>query len=278
MISSLTIRPLVAEHVDALNGVLVRAYGQSFIGRLRRYLVSARVATFVAELDGVPVGMVVGNDYGSIAYVAQMAVEPSLQRRGIATALMEELIAWADAIGFAALELDATPSGAPLYARFGFIEVGQTQVFTGVLPGGERGAARPYVTADRETLLTADARAFGADRSEMLCLLLDSVQTTALVTGPVGRVEGYAFAQRDVETLGPIVAPNPAAAAALIDAARTALPVVHRLNANAANEAVAAILAERKYQLVRSLSHMVRGTRPAAQRSMIYGRANLGQG
>ena len=60
------------EDVAALTGVLARAYesNQNFELRLRACFEMRAVATFVADLDGRPVGMVVGNDYGPVAYVA----------------------------------------------------------------------------------------------------------------------------------------------------------------------------------------------------------------
>ncbi len=122
MIATPTIRALRADDAAVLAGVVSRAYTASdtSAARLAAYLRMRKGATFVAQCAGVAAGMVVGNDYGPVAYVAQMAVEPVLARRGIGTALMEALIAWADRQGFAAVELAATAAGAPLYARYGF--------------------------------------------------------------------------------------------------------------------------------------------------------------
>jgi GNAT superfamily N-acetyltransferase len=289
MIAPVEVRPLRADDLAALDGVLTRAYGRSFARRLASYLEMQALGTFVAVLDGSPVGMVIGNDYGALAYVGQMAVDPPFQRRGIATALMNDLIAWADARGFAGIELDATPVGAPLYARYGFAAAGETRVYespqrggalgSGVLPlSGDPRAARPYAPDDWAALIAADARAIGGDRAEMLRLLIDDDQNIVVVSGPPGSVTGYALAQRLAQTLGPVVAPDAATAAGLIDAARDALACAHRLHIGSASPALEAILAARGYRLVRSLAHMVRGTRPAAARETIIARANLGQG
>jgi len=280
MTAVVTIRSLRAADITVLGGVLARAYEseQNFELRLEAYLQMRAVATFVADLDGKPVGMVVGNDYGPVAYVSQMAVEPALQRRGIGTALMAGLTAWADERRFAAIELDATPSGAPLYARFGFLKAGQTSVYHAVARGGDVRAARPYAAADREALFAADSRGFGADRRDVLRLLIDSAHNAVVVTGPPGAVDGYAVAQPRAELLGPVVASSAAGAARLIDAARTYLPARHRMSVPSDNRMARAIVAASGYRLSRSLAHMIRGTRPRAARQTLFARINLGQG
>lgn len=281
MKTAVAIRPLCSADIGVLSGVLTRAYAskQNFGWRLATYLDMRRVATFVADVAGDPVGMVVGNDYGTLAYVSQMAVDPPLQRRGIATALMNALTAWTDARGFAAVELDATPSGAPLYARYGFMETSRTLVYLSTNTGCENsGLVRAAAPTDRATIYAADADAFGADRSDVLRVLLDSEPGAAFVTRADGPAGGFAVAQRAAEQLGPVIATSPSSAAALIDAARALLPGTHRISVPADNVAVQAILGARGYRFSRSLAHMLRGTAPGGARDRLYARINLGQG
>jgi predicted N-acetyltransferase YhbS len=281
MTATALIRSMRASDVPELAAVLARAYqtDQNFEWRLGSYLRMRAVATFVAECDGKPVGMVVGNDYGPSAYVSQMAVDPVLQRRKIGSALMDALIAWCDARGFAGIELDATPSGAPLYARHGFVAVGETRLYTATRAGGDARAARRYLAADRDGVLAADADAFGADRSDVIRLLLDEPQNAAFVIGGGRRnVSGYAVAQPITGLLGPVIAPAPNAAAQLIDAARAHLSIAHRIAFPSDNAAAGPILTARGYRCQHSLAHMVRGARPAAAQLKFYARINLGQG
>ncbi len=280
MIATLTVRRLHSTDVAALARVLRRAYEseQNFERRLRSYLHLRDMETFVADLDGEPVGMVVANDYGPTAYVSQMAVDPTFQGRGIGTQLMDGLTGWADSWGFAALELDATAAGEPLYARYGFVTKGQTVVYHAVKRGGEMRAARRYVAADREAVLAADARAFGADRGEVLAQLVGVASNVTLVDGPRGAPDGYAVAQLHSDAIGPVVAPHATAAARLIDAARAFLPAAHRISLPSENRAAAAIVTARDYRCAKSLAHMVRGRRPRAARQALFARINLGQG
>ncbi len=281
MIAALRIRPLAADDVETLARLVARAYGsEQNAARLRAYLETERVATFVADLGGEPVGMVVGNDYARVAYVAQMAVEPALQRRGIATALMDELVAWADRRGFPTLELDATPAGQPLYTRYGFREYGQTEVYStdGGRGGGLAEGVRWFEESDRTGLLAIDADAFGADRADALEPMLGDVGNAVLVSGRAGHIDGYAIAQLRASMLGPVVGLTPAIAAALVDAARSRLPASHRVCIPAETAGARAILMERGYRCARSLAHMVRGVPPRTSRQAIFARMNLGQG
>jgi hypothetical protein len=197
---------------------------------------------------------------------------------------MDALVAWADARGFAALELDATPVGEPLYLRYDFRTVSQTLVYDAVGSGSGSGSGggavrgvRAYVESDLAALCAADARAFGADRSDVLRLLVEP-PNVVFVSGPSGSVDGYAIAQPRTEWLGPVIAPDADTAARLIDAARSRLPAGHRLGLPAENATAARLAAARAYRWARTLAHMVRGTRPPALRDALYARINLGQG
>jgi GNAT superfamily N-acetyltransferase len=173
-----------AADVKPLAAVLARAYESlhNFELPLEGYLERRTAATFVAEVDGRPAGIVIGNDYGASAYVSMMGVDPSLQRRGIGGALMNALLAWTRERRFTAVELDATPSGAALYAGFGFVEAG-TLVYGAVARGGNARSVRPYAESDRPALLAADRQAFGADRADVLRLLLESKLNAVFVSG-----------------------------------------------------------------------------------------------
>lgn len=281
MIEQVAVRPLRAGDVGALDGVLTRAYGRSFARRLASYLEMESLGTFVAEYDGNPVGMVIGTDYGPLAYVGQMAVDPPFQRRGIASALMTRLIAWVDRRGFAAAELDATPAGEPLYARFGFVAAGRTDVYER-RPAGVRSSvgARAYAAADRAEILALDACAFGADRSEVIGALLDEAAESVVVAdgGERGGIAGYAVAQPNDRRLGPVIATDTRMASELIAAAGVHLRSGHVVGVPSGNPAVAALMADHGYHLVRSLSHMIRATVAPRGRPHVFARINLGQG
>ena len=277
---SALVRQLRADDFEALNAVLSRAYQSvhDYRPRLRTYAQMARAQTFVIDVDGAPSAIVVGNDYVTSAYVSLMGVDPALHRRGLATRLMEALLAWSDERGFACVELDATAAGAPLYERFGFRDAGSTAVYTNTAAAGPNGAVRVATQADRAALLACDRDAFGADRAEMLDRLAERTGSSVFVAGTAARIDGYAVAQREAGAVGPVIASDAQLAADLFDAARAALAAPCSVSIPADNAAAIALVEARECTFARSLRHMVRGSRPPAARARIYARANLGQG
>jgi GNAT superfamily N-acetyltransferase len=272
----LTIRLLEATDVEPLDLVLRAAYGfeQSHAGRLRSYLDTPAVATFVAAEDDVPLGCVFGIDYGEAAYVSLMGVDPRAQGRGIGRALLERLISWSEECGIASLHLDATPAGAPLYERVGFVDDGETVVFARAATPGKASVAPPAATrAQRRAMLARDRAAFGADRRPVLDPLFDC-RDNHVITSDDG---SYAVAQP--ETIGPLVASDAVRAEALLDATLAARPnVALRVCVPTQQPDAARLLIARGFTAGRRLRHMVRGARLAADETALWARINLGQG
>lgn len=61
------------------------------------------------------------NPTGEKAYIMNMYVRPAYRRRGIATRLLDLLVADARARGVRHISLEATDAGRPLYTKYGFI-------------------------------------------------------------------------------------------------------------------------------------------------------------
>ena len=57
---------------------------------------------------------------GKEAYVHNLFVEPAYRSRGIGRALMQTLLDWCQANGFARIALRASTMGRPLYEKLGF--------------------------------------------------------------------------------------------------------------------------------------------------------------
>jgi predicted N-acetyltransferase YhbS len=118
----------------------------SVLAHLRLHLAVEPAMFWVADERGRIVGTAGAVDYGAIAYVGLMAVEPARQRRGIARRLLAEVLRAIDARGCAVARLDATDQGAPLYEEFGFVDDGTARVFECEAGGvGERKEGRADV-------------------------------------------------------------------------------------------------------------------------------------
>jgi len=88
------------------------------------------LAAFLAEVDGVPAGIGAVTLYevppspgvsGTEAYISSMYTEPRFRGRGVARAVLAELLAFARNAGVRGrVWLRATEAGQPLYAAAGF--------------------------------------------------------------------------------------------------------------------------------------------------------------
>jgi GNAT superfamily N-acetyltransferase len=178
-------------------------------------------------------------DYAS---VGMMLVAARYGRRGLGRALMEHVlrVAGDDAV----VTLFATDMGRPLYEKLGFAAVRRSVSFAGRFrpadsdnskkrgvsaPGGR---VRAATAADLPAILTLDQAAFGADRGQVLTRLPAFADQVAVFEGgPAGQgIAGYAAAWRvtpDSTVIGPLVAPDGAAAKRLVEAvaARARTPV-----------------------------------------------------
>jgi [ribosomal protein S18]-alanine N-acetyltransferase len=78
-----------------------------------------------AEVDGELAGYLICSRYDTVWHVMNVAVEPSLRRRRIATTLIETLIARVERDAQLTLEVRRSNAGAiELYERFGFRAAG----------------------------------------------------------------------------------------------------------------------------------------------------------
>ncbi len=64
------------------------------------------------------------NPAGRCAYIMNMYVRPAYRRRGIATSMLDLLVADARRHGAGRIGLEATEMGRPLYEKYGFIRAG----------------------------------------------------------------------------------------------------------------------------------------------------------
>jgi ribosomal protein S18 acetylase RimI-like enzyme len=102
----------------------------------RTRLEAPEAATFVAIVDGLDVGLAVGRPHDgreAAAGLFGMWVAPGCRGRGVGDALVDAVIAWAQAGGYRRVLLDVADDNAPaiaLYQRKGFAPTGAT----GTLP------------------------------------------------------------------------------------------------------------------------------------------------
>ncbi|MBI3946139.1 MAG: GNAT family N-acetyltransferase [Armatimonadetes bacterium] len=192
----------------------------------RRLLALAPGGVFVAEVDGCPCGSASTTAYGmSAAWIGMVLVHPGFRRRGIGSALMAHAVAHLRARRVAAVKLDATEEGRPIYVELGFRDERPVYRCAASAPKwAPTGGARPIAPDDWPAIAARDRTAFGADRMDLLRQL--AADGPALALGPVGNPDAYGFARPGflAPSLGPVVAADEAAARAVIHALGAALP------------------------------------------------------
>jgi GNAT superfamily N-acetyltransferase len=225
-----------AERIAAVR-VFLRSFRQEsesserWLDHFTRMLVDAGIARLTVALEGArgdasaeesgdtPAGLggkVIGCGalicFVETAWIALMAVEPGLQRRGTGSLIMGTLMKSARNLGYRTVKLDATNFGRGLYARHGFVDEYPAKVYE--IParcdlGEESG---PKVRLDEALAgwcLLLDREAIGDDRSVLL--------NAALADGAkVLMVEEEGFGVLHGRKVGPVIARNTDAAIAIV--------------------------------------------------------------
>lgn len=281
--TSPTIRRLAAADVEAAAAILTASFGPSPWDRgVRRHLALQPEGMLLAELDGRPVGMVSGVDYGPFAYVGMLGIHPAAQRRGVARTLMDAVLAWIAHRSCPLALLDATPAGAALYEQLGFVDIGTSAIATRVAatsPAELPADVALLPSSELNALAAFDAPIFGADRRAALALLQDEHPGRVLVTrDAAGGITGYAVAQ--ARAIGPWVAQTRDAAEALLCAALTrAFDEPPRVLIPAGASDARPLLERHGFQVQRELRVMQWGTgRRSGQPALCYGLASFALG
>jgi GNAT superfamily N-acetyltransferase len=174
----------------------------------------------VVACDGA--GRVIGSamwwPFGpDFATVGMIIVSPRLQAKGTGRRLMRWLF---DRAGGRALQLNATPAGLRLYRSEGFREIGRIHQHQGTVQPAPAvatpGRVRPIAAEDWQRIRGLDQEACGADRSAAL----DGLAARSVGFGYEmnGELLGFCLCRPfgRGHVVGPIVAPDEAAAIALL--------------------------------------------------------------
>jgi len=167
-------------------------------------------------VDGELIATAATLTYGSrLGYVSMILVTPRFRNRGIAKQLLRESVDDLEIRGYRAL-LDATPAGAVVYRRLGFLDVFPLRRWQGEGYAASGAALRTATLPNVERLIVQDALAFGADRPFLIRNLLARAGTHALVSdvGFVVRRKG-----NRADQIGPLVAADGPGAQQLLFAA-----------------------------------------------------------
>lgn len=122
--SGCTVRPMKAGDAPALAGIEAACFSHPWTQEgLREETDNPAACFLVAEKDGAPAGYAGMHIGGEEGFLANVAVDPACRRFGIASALLEALIAEGRVRGLTRLTLEVRPSNraaVALYEKKGF--------------------------------------------------------------------------------------------------------------------------------------------------------------
>jgi predicted GNAT family N-acyltransferase len=175
---------------------------------------------FVAEQDGVLAGVAFACHQGAYSSIGLVIVSHQHQRKGIGRRLMNLCL---DSVGPRTPILNATESGAPLYASMGFVEFARIQQHQGVpqtpepLPETRHAQCRVLNRADYSKVIELANAASGLDRTGVLNDLLPTAEHVVGIEVD-GHLQGCALLRQfgRGHLIGPVVAQHPEQARHLI--------------------------------------------------------------
>ena len=239
-IDTLTRRSLTPADIPDLLALVVEAGWNQTEADWRR-MMRLGAGLGLARPDGRVIASSVTLPYGGgIGWIGMVLVAGEARRQGLATHLMEHAVATLGDSGRIA-GLDATPAGAEVYARMGFVggmRLTRWQRNPSQMPASPP-LATPVTEADRAWITTLDADAFGAARPDLIQALI--------------RQEGPAWARpergfllsragRTAHQLGPLCAYDEAAAVSLLEEAAADLSGPLLIDVPDAQQATGALL------------------------------------
>jgi ribosomal protein S18 acetylase RimI-like enzyme len=204
---------MLPQHLDAA-AVLSRLAGWPH--RPEDWAFSLAISDGIVALDGdTVVGTVLATPFGEDGGAVNLVIVAAAMRgRGLGRRLMQQAL---DRLGGRCCYLTATEDGLPLYEKFGFVATGEIAQHQGLALPTE---APPEVSwaepADLPACAALDRTAFGHDRAALMRRLEQEARFAVLKQA--GAPRGFAAIRpfgRGV-VIGPVVAPDDAAAKALI--------------------------------------------------------------
>lgn len=179
--------------------------------------------SFAAVKDGRLVGTTTTTRYGNeLAWIGMVLVDPRERRQGIATLLMQVAIDYLK--NQAAVKLDATAEGKPVYERLGFQVESRLERWSGISTAVD---AVFLGAPDCDDIFILDRIAFNADRSKLIKKLIDEACVPpVLLRAADGTLNGYALARRgaNADYIGPVIAKDPQHVEWLLDQVLSKLP------------------------------------------------------
>jgi ribosomal protein S18 acetylase RimI-like enzyme len=282
--TGISIRSMLDTDLESASSIINLAF-HSTVNRLTELDLYREIQPdgwFIITLAGKPVGTIGVTIYDHYAHIGLIAIHPEAQHRGIATFVMQYVLAFLESHGTCVVVLDASPKGQSLYEKLGFTGFQDTLVYQ--FPPDRREIMKPagiqqIALQDLDNLCRMDTPVFGANREKVLRCLMERYPDRGFALKDAGgNITGYCFAQRN--RIGPFVAADNQQAEVLLQAALS-LSFEEQASIAVPSENLSAIdLLERyHFQHIRTNLHMVRGLpQSPGERQKVFAQASLAIG
>lgn len=266
----MTPRLLTVDDLPACVDLLTRAGLAGGAANIGRYLRWQPDGCFGLELEGSLVGTVTLLAQPPLGFVGCMAVAPERQGTGLGRLLLEYAHAVGRGWGLTTFGLEATPAGAVLYRKLGYVTEHESLILQRPTPTAGLAPA-PRAAIDPAAVLELDRAATGADRTTMIRDLANLFPGDAVVTGDTLAAWCLVVGER----LGPMHARDVGAGRALVErhAPTTSIVLVP-----GPNEAALRALTDAGFVENRRLERMWLGRRPDARVPLQWTLASPGAG
>ena len=136
------VRDATPDDVDAVRGVFRRASWSNEGDRPAltahpewlRWDPDPSMLTRVAVVDGIIGGFASGRPEATFMELVDLFTDPAMMRRGIASALVDDLADIAAGLGLASLDVSANDHALAFYERAGFVVIGTAAIESGTAP------------------------------------------------------------------------------------------------------------------------------------------------
>jgi GNAT superfamily N-acetyltransferase len=165
-----------------------------------RYLKSEPGGSFVAELDGKPIGHVFTVGYDRAGWIGNLVVLPEFRGERVGTLLMNTAINYLHSTGVEVIWLESVQRAISLYQRLGFKGVfdcprlrKSREIGLKTPPGGDIRTMKP---SEIDEISAFDAEYYGSNRCKTIRLLYEEFQDLCFVERDGTRLRGYAMCRR----------------------------------------------------------------------------------
>lgn len=263
---ALTETPLGPGELDGAQALVEQAGWNQVKADWQVFLDLGRAITVKAERGKVAATAAVLPYPSGFGWISMVLVDQAYRRRGIATRLLERCIEMLEQAGMVPV-LDATPAGREVYKPLGFSDGWPIQRWrrsgVGPLPSPLHNATAVRAMEDHDwpAVLALDASAFGCDRAQLLGRLRVRSRRFACVAEQGGRLQGFLLGRdgRVATQIGPVIARDEQAAAALATWALARLPSPVIVDALERHATFAAWLERHGFQKERPYTRMALG-------------------